>query len=188
MLEKTQPAAQLLAHLGVQRPKRFVEQQHARLDGQGARQRDPLALPAGQLGRVAIRQRTQLHQVEKFSDALPNFVDSGALSTGLDPQPEGHVIEHGHVPEQRVMLEHEAHLALAHVGVGGVLAVEKHLTAVGGFQTRNDSQQGGFAAAGRPQQTHQFARGEIQRDSIEGHETAKPFGDVLHSNAHDDAL
>jgi hypothetical protein len=49
------------------------------------------------------------------------------LAARLHAQAEGHVVEHGHVAEQRVVLEHEAHLALAHVGVGGVGAVEQHL-------------------------------------------------------------
>ena len=41
-----------------------------------------------------------------------------------DAQPEGDVLEHAHVPEQRVVLEDEPHVALAHRLVGGVFAVE----------------------------------------------------------------
>jgi hypothetical protein len=46
VVQAAQPAAQFLAHLGIQRAKGLVQQQHFGLYGQGARQRDPLALPA----------------------------------------------------------------------------------------------------------------------------------------------
>ena len=51
LVQLTKPAPQLLAHLGVERAERLVEQQNARLDGERTRERDALALAAGQLGR-----------------------------------------------------------------------------------------------------------------------------------------
>ena len=45
------------------------------------------------------------------------------------------------------MLEHETDLALAHMALGGVLAVKQDLAAVGHFQSGNDAQQRGLAAA-----------------------------------------
>ena len=49
VVQAAQPLAQLGAHLGVERAERLVEQQHARLDGERARERHPLALAAGEL-------------------------------------------------------------------------------------------------------------------------------------------
>ncbi|MNW06767.1 hypothetical protein D3C71_2032310 [compost metagenome] len=49
VVQAAQPAAQLLAHLGVQGAKRLVQQQHLGLDGQGPGQRDTLALATRQL-------------------------------------------------------------------------------------------------------------------------------------------
>jgi hypothetical protein len=49
VVDLAQPAAQFLAHLGVERAERLVEQQHARLDRQRAGQRHALALAAGKL-------------------------------------------------------------------------------------------------------------------------------------------
>ena len=46
VVQTAQPAAQFFSHFGVQRAKGLVQQQHFGLYGQGARQRDPLALPA----------------------------------------------------------------------------------------------------------------------------------------------
>ena len=54
-----QPAdlgAHLLAQLGVQVGQRLVEQQHLRLDDDGAGERHALLLAPGQLGRVAVGQ------------------------------------------------------------------------------------------------------------------------------------
>ena len=42
-----------------------------------------------------------------------------------DAQAEGDVLEHGHVPEQGVVLEHEADVPLADVPARDVLAVEQ---------------------------------------------------------------
>ncbi len=55
VVQAAQPAAQLLAHLGVERAERLVEQQHARLDGERAGERDALALAAGKLRRDSGR-------------------------------------------------------------------------------------------------------------------------------------
>ena len=65
----------------------------------------------------------------------------------LDTQAEGHVLEHRHVAEQRVMLEHKTDLALAYVDLGGVLASERYAARVSRFQPGNDAQQRGLAAA-----------------------------------------
>ena len=46
VVQAPQPAPQLLAYFGVERAERFVEQQHARLDRERARERNALALAA----------------------------------------------------------------------------------------------------------------------------------------------
>ena len=58
--------AQLLADLGVERAERLVEQQHLRLDRQRAGQRHPLALAAGELRRVAVRELLEVHELEQL--------------------------------------------------------------------------------------------------------------------------
>jgi len=61
--------AQLQPHvgtqLGVEVRKRFVEQQHGRREHEGARQRDPLLLAAGQLRGAAFPIVAHLHHVER---------------------------------------------------------------------------------------------------------------------------
>ncbi len=54
-MQAAQPAAQFLAHLGIQRAKGLVQQQHLGFHRQCACQGNALALAAGELRRVAVR-------------------------------------------------------------------------------------------------------------------------------------
>ena len=67
-MQRAQPLPQFLAHLGVERAERLVEQQDARLDRQRPCQRNALALAAGQLARIAIGKPVELHQIQQFLD------------------------------------------------------------------------------------------------------------------------
>ncbi|MNN09825.1 hypothetical protein D3C81_1227290 [compost metagenome] len=53
--------AQGVAQLGVERGQRFIEQQHARLHGDGARQGHALALATRELVHAAVGERFQVH-------------------------------------------------------------------------------------------------------------------------------
>ena len=71
LVQPAQPDAQLLADGRVERAERLVEQQHARLDRERARERHALALAARELRRVAIGEAAELHEREQLLDALP---------------------------------------------------------------------------------------------------------------------
>ncbi|MOA07159.1 hypothetical protein D3C78_1268420 [compost metagenome] len=184
LVQARQPAAQLLAHLGVEGAEGFVEQQDLRLHRQGASQGDALALAAGKLFRVAVGEPVQLHHVQQLVDLLGDLLLGRALALGLHAQAEGNVVEHGHVAEQGVVLEHEADVAVAHVVLGDVLAVEHDAAHVRGFQAGDDPQQGGLAAAGRAEQRHQLAAVDIQVDLVERLEGVEVLADVADFNAH----
>ena len=87
-------AAHAPPRVRVERGQRLVEEQHGRLAGERARERDPLALAAGELGRAARRARW----------AMPKR--SSSSSARAWPR-ERHVLAHAHVREERVVLEHE---------------------------------------------------------------------------------
>ncbi len=184
VVQAAQPAAQFLPHLGVERPEGFIEQQHARLDRQRAGERDALALPAGELRRVTVGQPVELHQFQQAMHAAADLGLVRALAPRLHAQAEGHVLEHRHVAEQRVVLEHEADLAFAYMGVGGVLAFEDDAPGVRRLQPGDDPQQRGLAAARRPQQGDQFTAGEVERNLVERGEGAELLVDVLYLDAH----
>ena len=66
VVQPPQPGAQLLAHAGVERAERLVEEQHVRLDGERAGERHALALAAGELGGIALRQAGELDELEQL--------------------------------------------------------------------------------------------------------------------------
>ena len=71
VVQPAQPGPQVLAHLGVERTERLVEQQHLRVDGQRARQRHALALAAGQLVGVAGLKTGEPDDLQEVVDLLP---------------------------------------------------------------------------------------------------------------------
>jgi hypothetical protein len=72
-------------------------------------------------------------------------------------QPEGHVVERGHVREQAVALEHHAHVPPGGRHRRDVLAVDHDRTGVGRLEPGHDAQRGRLAAAGRAEQRHELA-------------------------------
>ena len=68
-LEVEDRVLERVAQVPVERRQRLVEQQHARVGRQDAGQRDPLLLPAGQLGRQPRAVARQLDQREHLVDA-----------------------------------------------------------------------------------------------------------------------
>ena len=67
VVQPAQPVPQLLAHLGVERAERLVQQQHPRLGRQRPGQRHPLPLAAGQLGGQPVGELLQVHQLEQLA-------------------------------------------------------------------------------------------------------------------------
>src|SRR5208283_4649627 len=60
----------LFAQFLVERAQRLVEEQHLGPANEGASERHALALAAGELVRLALRERPELHHVERLADAL----------------------------------------------------------------------------------------------------------------------
>ena len=71
VVQATEPAPEVLAHVGVEGSEGLVEQQHGRLDGEGAGERHPLSLATRQLPRVAVGQPGELHHLEQLGDPSP---------------------------------------------------------------------------------------------------------------------
>src|SRR5206468_9267333 len=69
VMHLAQPAAQVATHLCIERAERLVEQEHAWIDRQSARERHTLALAAGQLRRRALAETRQANQLEQLPDA-----------------------------------------------------------------------------------------------------------------------
>ena len=181
VMQPAQPLPQLLTHLGVEGPEWLIEQQHARLGGQGPGQGHALPLTAGKLAGIARLLLLQADQMQQLADAHLHLVIGPAAHT----QAEGDVFEHRHVAKQGVVLEDEADVAFAGRVIGDVLIVIMNRAAIGRFQPRDDPQQRRLAAAGRPQQGQQAAGGNLDADAVQGGELAETLADFLDMNAHE---
>ena len=87
VVQPPQPAAQFLAHLGVERAEGLVEQQHLGLDRQRARQRDALPLAAGELRGIAIAEPVELHELQQIAHARADLRARPALARGRTRRP-----------------------------------------------------------------------------------------------------
>ena len=99
----------LLAELQVERAERLVEQQHARLVDERARERDALLLAARELPRLALAEPVEADELEDL--ARPARATS-LPRTPSAAQAEGDVLEDRQVREERVALEDGVDVAL----------------------------------------------------------------------------
>jgi hypothetical protein len=177
------PAAQLGAHLdaqeGVERRQRLVEQQHARLGDERARQRHALLLAAGQLARLAFAPggpwpRVPAGRRARFwRSALPMpfiFRLKATLSSGRE------------VREQREALEHHGRAARGGGQVGDVAVVQQDVAAGDRLVARDHAQRGALAAARGAQQAAVAAAGDAQVD-LSVDRGRRRGGDGIHCRA-----
>src|SRR5690606_7038351 len=138
----------LLPDLCIEGAERLVEEQNLWLDGERAGERDALALAAGELGGKTVGQPVELHELEQAKHPLADLRLGGTLGPGFHAQAEGDVLVNAHVPEQSVVLEHEADVALTHMLVGGILARQDDAAVVCLLETGDDAKKRRLSAAG----------------------------------------
>ena len=120
LLDPLQLDLQLLAQLQVERAERLVEQERLRPVHDRARERDALALAAGELRRLAAAVALEPDERERLAGAPPPL---GARHL-LHAEPVLDVLLHGHVREERVVLEDRVDVAGVRRQLRDVLAAE----------------------------------------------------------------
>ena len=147
-LDVRQLELRLFTQFFVKRRQRLIKQQQFRLLDQRACQRDPLALTAGQLLRLAFLVILKFHQFQNIMHPVGNF----RLRYFVLLQAESDVLFHAHVRKQRVALKH-------HIGGALICRHRRHVGAVDGdgarlrkLETRQHAQQGGLATTRSAQQ------------------------------------
>jgi hypothetical protein len=162
------PAPQLGAHLDaqerVERRQRLVEQQHARLGDERARQRHALLLAAGELAGLALGQVAHGDALQQVARALLAL----GLADAFHLEAEGHVVGGREVREQREALEHHGRAARGGGQVGDVAVVQQDVAAGDRLVARDHAQRGALAAARGPQQAAVAAAGDAQVDGVDG--------------------
>ena len=101
-----------------------------------------------------------MHQLHELLGLLLHLLP-GELSV---LQAELDVLAHGHVREDRVVLEHHADVALGRVQIVDARVVEIEIAALDGVEARDHAQQRGLAAAGGAQQRKEFALPDFQAE------------------------
>ena len=144
---------QVGAGQGVERRERLVEQQHIGVGGQGARHRHALAHAAGELGGLFVDGGREAHHGHIALHPLGALGRAFAGEHAVHRQ--RHVVAHAEPGHQRIALEHDAAVG---AGAGDGLAVLQHVAAVGADQAREQADQRGLAAAGKPDDGHELAR------------------------------
>ena len=120
-LDPLQLELHLLAELEVERPERFVEQEHARVIDECPGERDPLLLAARELCRLALLDLRETDELEHLADLPLQVVAADSLA----PQPEGDVLEDREVREERVGLEHRVDVTLVGRQLADVAVAEQ---------------------------------------------------------------
>ena len=140
----------------------LVEQHHLGLRGERARQRDPLALAAGELVRVAIRLVLEPDELERALD----------LGAGAARHPEADVALDSEVREKRVVLKHHADPAPLRRHPSAVscdaAAAHGHGPPLRPLEARDQTQQGRLAAAGRAEDAEDLAGPNLEGHVIDG--------------------
>jgi hypothetical protein len=88
------------------------------------------------------------------------------------------------VTEERVILEHEADVALLRGNVRDVAAVQRDAPVVDAGQTRNRAQQGALAAAAGTEENEELAVADVDRYVIDDGHALIALGDLVQSDRH----
>ena len=174
LLDVEQLELGVLAQLLVERRERLIEQQQLGALDQRARQRHALALPAGQLVRLARPVAAHLHDVED----LAHLAADGVAPEPLLLETEGHVLLHAHVREQRVGLEHHVDRTLVRRDCAHVHAVDIDAARTRALEARQHPQQRGLARSRAAEQAEDLAAPDVERHLVHGREVAELLGDA----------
>ena len=159
-----QLATDLDAGAGVERRQRLVEQQQLRLGRKRPRQRHALRLATGQF----VGSRSFDSVATDPAEPMPGLLVGLRLGDTAGPQPERHVLEHRHVREQQVLLEHHPARALlrrhehARRRIVDHLAVDLDRAALDRQQAGEATQDGRLAGAVGTEQGDDLARRGVQ--------------------------
>ena len=180
VVQAAQPPAQLRADVRVKGAERLIEQQHARVDGEGAGERHPLPLAAGELRRALLGPVREPDDAEQLVDLRLHLV----LRPLADPQTERDVLADAHVRERGVVLEHEADAPLLRTRGRDVDAVNRDRAGVRRLQPGDDPQQRRLARAAWSEQRSERALRDLQGHIFKRRELPEVLRDVVDVDPH----
>ena len=157
----------------------LVEQEHARLGGERARELEPLAVEQRQRAGRPVRLVGERALLEQLDAAR---IDIALAVAAAERRRHHQVLEHGHAVERLRDLERAADAQAAaalrrqprDVGAG-----EDDAPGIGLHRAAGDAEQRGLAGAVRSDDAERLALGEREVDLLRHHDGAEPLRDFF---------
>jgi hypothetical protein len=155
--------SQRLARERIEVGERLVEQQHARLDGQGPGQRQATPLGEPERGRPAVDAGGQPEAADHQFHASRDVGRRHPLLL----EAERHVLTHGEMRPQRALLKDVAGRAAPRWQRGDVLPIHQDPAARHRHEAGHGLEHVGLAGVRRPQEREELAVAHVHRHLIE---------------------
>ena len=175
LVQLDQLGAHVHAQLGVQVAERLVEQENLRVAHDGAAHGDALALAARQLFRLAVEELADTQDIRR---RLHPLVDLGPRRAA-QLQGERHVLEHGHVGIERVVLEHHGDVAILRRHVVHQPLADANLARRNVLQTGNHPQGRRLAAPRGTDQHDEFLVLNVEIHAVDGNHLFRKLLDKI---------
>jgi hypothetical protein len=154
----------LHAQLGVEVRQRLVHQERLGVAHDRASHGHPLALAAGQLGRLTVQK---LGQIKDFRGLLDLLCDLSLVHLGQG-QRERDVLAHSHVRVERIRLEHHRDVAVLGRLLVDPFAADPQLSGGDLLETGDHVERGRLSAAGGSDEDDELAVGDGHREVLHG--------------------
>ena len=164
LVQRREVGAHLDAQLRVEVRQRLVHQEGVRLTHDRPAHRNPLALSARKLSRLPLEQVVDPQHGRRRGDPRLDL----ALPETVELEPEGHVLVDGHVRVQRVALEDHGDVPVHRRKVVDQLVADPDLAARRLLEPRRDPQHGRLPGAGRADEHHELAVGDLEVQRVDG--------------------
>ena len=149
--------------LGIKVGQRLVHQERLRLAHDGPAHRDPLPLPAGERGRLALQVLLDAQHRGHLADPAPDLVVRQLALLEAERQ----ILLHRHMRVKRVVLEHHRDVTILGRQVIDDLAADADRAGRYLLQPRDRPQRRGLAASRRPDQNHELAIADLQAELVD---------------------
>ena len=97
-------------------------------------------------------------------------------------EPEGDVVVHLHVREDRVALEHHRDASSSRREIGGIAVADVDAPVVDALESRETAQERRLPAARRPEQDHELAVAHLEVDAVHRGEAAEVLAHPLEAD------
>ena len=157
------------AELSVEVRQRLVEKEDLRVTDDSTTERDTLLLTAGQSLRLSVEQVSDIEDTSGLFDlSLDLFLRHLA-----ELQTERHVVEHGHVRVQSVVLEHHRDISVLRSDVVDELVSDEELALGDLLKTSDHTKSGGLSAAGRTDENDELLILDLKAEVRNGGNSAR---------------